>query len=610
MATTVSYKGSTIATVSNNTKTLETEGKYLEADIILTDNTHITTLQSKSVTPTESAQAVIPDSGYDGLSQVDVGAISSTYVGTGVSRQAAQTIYPSSSDQTIAADKYLTGTQTIKGVTTSNITAANIKKDVVVEVGDSADSDRILSITGTYEGEQVVWTKSAETLAHEDTVLDENQQTWPATSPDTLLCPASDIISAAAILYNYSGSTEYPYPAFVNFDTYSWYTKALIVTSTGQADVVNYDNGGYRFDIFNPHPSGAFYFYGQGQAGNYTSFGPNDTAEYKYLYCYGGPSSDVHSTGVQVGEGATSITFDNLDDTNNIIYWACYYVGDYMGRIDASTDYYRVIGVVGTLAENGDWNCQGTIMLSRPEYHNDLFMATLSNHSLTINALGITTPPTQWEPSKTITGYFHQPGYYELTYVTSNNPYQTKRVTPTATEQIITADSGYDALEKVIVGAASGGGGSTFSGSFTTPSTGATKNSISIPYSGNGFQVALSVFIDGGYGGNSTIAPGGVASIAMVKADYQIPTYSSNTSRRNSSSVLAVIFNNSSDATRVTYSYSVKNVSHNANGASADPLMCVQFTSNTEFQYITYNGSQAPGLLPNKTYHYILTYSE
>lgn len=39
MSTTVSYKGSTIATVDNNTKTLTTEGKYLEANIILTDVT-------------------------------------------------------------------------------------------------------------------------------------------------------------------------------------------------------------------------------------------------------------------------------------------------------------------------------------------------------------------------------------------------------------------------------------------------------------------------------------------------------------------------------------------------------------------------------------------
>lgn len=39
MSTTVSYKGSTIATVNNNTKTLNTAGKYVEANIILTDVT-------------------------------------------------------------------------------------------------------------------------------------------------------------------------------------------------------------------------------------------------------------------------------------------------------------------------------------------------------------------------------------------------------------------------------------------------------------------------------------------------------------------------------------------------------------------------------------------
>ena len=37
MATTVNYKGVDIATVENQTKTLETEGKYLEGDIVLTD---------------------------------------------------------------------------------------------------------------------------------------------------------------------------------------------------------------------------------------------------------------------------------------------------------------------------------------------------------------------------------------------------------------------------------------------------------------------------------------------------------------------------------------------------------------------------------------------
>lgn len=38
MATTVSYKGSTIATVSNQTKTLTTSGKYMEGNVIITDS--------------------------------------------------------------------------------------------------------------------------------------------------------------------------------------------------------------------------------------------------------------------------------------------------------------------------------------------------------------------------------------------------------------------------------------------------------------------------------------------------------------------------------------------------------------------------------------------
>lgn len=78
-----------------------------------------------------------------------ISAIGAIQTGT---PKAAQTYYPSTSDQIIASGYRLTGTQRFKGVLLTNLTAANIKKDVVVKVGDSADDDRIISVTGTYEG--------------------------------------------------------------------------------------------------------------------------------------------------------------------------------------------------------------------------------------------------------------------------------------------------------------------------------------------------------------------------------------------------------------------------------------------------------------------------
>lgn len=67
-----------------------------------------------------------------------------------MSSKSAATYNVSSSNQTISSGQYLSGNQTIRAVTTSNISAGNIKKGVTVKVGDSADDDRITAVTGTY----------------------------------------------------------------------------------------------------------------------------------------------------------------------------------------------------------------------------------------------------------------------------------------------------------------------------------------------------------------------------------------------------------------------------------------------------------------------------
>lgn len=155
-----------------------------------------------NIDPSTSSQTITPDTGYDGLSSVQINAmpsgsataassitatgatvstgtntltlsktvsntpqVSAGYVASGtagnssvsltasVTTKAANTIYPSTTDATIASGSYLTGTQTFKAVVVSNtLTANNIKSGVTVTIGDSSDADRIMSVTGTYSG--------------------------------------------------------------------------------------------------------------------------------------------------------------------------------------------------------------------------------------------------------------------------------------------------------------------------------------------------------------------------------------------------------------------------------------------------------------------------
>lgn len=156
-------------------------------------------LQAKNnIAPSTSSQTIQPDSGYDGLSSVQINAmptgsvtspstISGTaatvstgtntltltksvsvtpnvttagYISSGtagnasvslqasVTTKAAATIHPSTSDQTIASGTYTTGAQTIKAVT-HNLDASKILSGTTLKIGDSSDDDCVASVAGT-----------------------------------------------------------------------------------------------------------------------------------------------------------------------------------------------------------------------------------------------------------------------------------------------------------------------------------------------------------------------------------------------------------------------------------------------------------------------------
>lgn len=106
------------------------------------DDSEISLQAKTNISPSESSQTIYPDTGYYGLSSVQINAIANNYIGSAVTRKAAATYTPGTSNQTIAAGQYLSGVQTISG--DSNLVSSNIKSGV-----------SIFGITGSYSGPTV-----------------------------------------------------------------------------------------------------------------------------------------------------------------------------------------------------------------------------------------------------------------------------------------------------------------------------------------------------------------------------------------------------------------------------------------------------------------------
>lgn len=95
---------------------------------------------STSITPTVTA-------GYVSVGTAGIVSVAGSKTSQ-LTTIAATTYNVSTANQTISSARYLTGTQTIRGVTTTNLSASNVLSGVTIQVGDSANASRIATVTG------------------------------------------------------------------------------------------------------------------------------------------------------------------------------------------------------------------------------------------------------------------------------------------------------------------------------------------------------------------------------------------------------------------------------------------------------------------------------
>ena len=181
------------------------------------------------------------------------------------------------------------------------------------------------------------------------------------------------VISAADLA---TGASPYKTGAVV-FDGTDLHGQ--IVTNTSNA------NASYSTSFTKAYSNGTLTITGSG-----TNFQPN---QYKLIYTYGGTSANLGTVETQVGSGATSVTFTGLTDEPD------YFSVIFKSNFGTSSGYQRVMSVVydGT-------NTYGLAMDSGAKAQTS-WSYTYSNGSLTVSSQGTNNG-----------GYFHQPGYYQLTY--------------------------------------------------------------------------------------------------------------------------------------------------------------------------------------------------